>query len=228
LRFSLLTCLTLLVTAPLFAQQSVAIKGRDGFVLQGTYSSAGKVGPGVLLLHPCDADRRIYDRLAGFLSTAGYNVLSFDLRGTAQRGPIMDLIGGDIDAALMVLLAQKDVNASRLGILAADCAIGPAVQAAGRQTAVKALVLIAGAVDAAAEAHVKASRLPVLGIASEGDSHANGLKRIVEASATPDSMLSLLKGGGNSASAILSTATDFETDIVIWLRASFPVASYAR
>jgi pimeloyl-ACP methyl ester carboxylesterase len=221
LRFSVITCVALLVTVPVFAQQSVAIKGRDGFALQGTYFSAGKVGPGVVLLHPCDADRRIYDRLADFLSTAGYNVLSFDLRGTgASRS-------GDIDAALMVLLAQKDVNTSRLGIIAADCAVGPAVQAAGRQTAVKALVLISGAVDAVAEAHVKASKLPVLGIASEGDSHADGLKRIVEASANPDSMLALLKGAGNSASAILAGASDFETDIIIWLRASFPVASYA-
>ena len=57
------------------------LQGADGFTLQGTFHSAEKGGPGILLLHQCNADRRIYDQLAQMLNTAGYNVLSFDFRG---------------------------------------------------------------------------------------------------------------------------------------------------
>ena len=62
-------------------QREVSFTAADGFTLQGTFHSAEKGGPGILLLHQCNADRRIYDQLAAMLNIAGYNVLSFDFRG---------------------------------------------------------------------------------------------------------------------------------------------------
>ncbi len=65
-----------------FAEKNdVTITADDGFALKGTLYTPGKVGPGILLLHQCNADRQIYDHLATMLSTAGYNTLTLDFRG---------------------------------------------------------------------------------------------------------------------------------------------------
>jgi predicted alpha/beta hydrolase len=62
-------------------ERQVSVTAGDGFALQGNYYSAEKGGPGILLLHQCNADRRIYDQLATMLNVAGYNVLAIDWRG---------------------------------------------------------------------------------------------------------------------------------------------------
>ena len=76
-RFALVSIVILLFAAAAHAEQrQVSVTAGDGFALQGTYSPAEKGGPGILLLHQCDADRRIYDQLATMLNVAGYNVLT--------------------------------------------------------------------------------------------------------------------------------------------------------
>ena len=76
----------LLVAAPVRAEpRDVSFTAADGFALRGTFHPAPKGGPGVLLLHQCNADRRSYDQLAVMLNNAGYNVLSFDFRGFGGR-----------------------------------------------------------------------------------------------------------------------------------------------
>lgn len=65
----------------LFAGESLAEKkdvsfaAPDGFALKGAFYTSGKAGPGVLLLHQCNADHQIYDTLATMLNTAGYRSL---------------------------------------------------------------------------------------------------------------------------------------------------------
>ena len=72
----------LLVAAVAHAEQrQVTVTAGDGFALQGNYYSAEKGGPAVLLVHQCNADRRIYEQLATMLNVAGYNVLTIDWRG---------------------------------------------------------------------------------------------------------------------------------------------------
>jgi hypothetical protein len=72
-RFCLAAVVFVVFAATLFAEKrEVTIPADDGFLLKGTLYSAGKSGPGLLLLHQCNADRRIYDNLGAMLSTAGY------------------------------------------------------------------------------------------------------------------------------------------------------------
>ena len=71
----------LLTAAARGEQRDVRFTAAVRFALQASFYSAEKGGPGILLLHQCDADRRTYDQLAAMLNTAGYNVLSFDFRG---------------------------------------------------------------------------------------------------------------------------------------------------
>src|SRR5687767_15686238 len=85
----------LLVAAILFASASLNISAQvqarhvdirtpDGTILKASYFSAGKPGPGVLLLHQCRLDRHAWDRLAADLASAGMHVLAFDYRGYGE------------------------------------------------------------------------------------------------------------------------------------------------
>ena len=88
-RASVTAAVFLVFAATLSAErQDVTITADDGFPLKATWQSSGKSGPGVLLLHQCNADRRIYDNLGTMLSAAGYNVARAGLsrvRGQQKR-----------------------------------------------------------------------------------------------------------------------------------------------
>ena len=68
------------------AEKIVDLTAADGTKLKATYFAAGKPGPGVLLLHQCNRQRKVWDELAQQLATAGINVLTFDLRGFGESG----------------------------------------------------------------------------------------------------------------------------------------------
>src|ERR1700723_1617266 len=66
-----------------FAQRIVDLTASDGTKLKASYFAA-KPGPGVLLLHQCNRQRKVWDDLAQQLSTAGINVLTLDYRGFGE------------------------------------------------------------------------------------------------------------------------------------------------
>src|SRR5207253_10849367 len=78
---ALLCMASMAVESQAVSKGEVSFAASDGFSLKGTFYSAGKPGPGLLLLHQCNADHQVYDQLGTMLSTAGYNVLAFDFRG---------------------------------------------------------------------------------------------------------------------------------------------------
>ena len=140
--------------------RDVDIVAADGFRLLATYYPAAKTGPGVLLLHMCNTDRKSWAPLAPQLAAAGINVLTVDNRGFGVRG------GGsnptraqeeeaqkhwpsDFDAAFAFLLAQPGVDKDRIGIGGGSCGMNNAIQTARRHpNDVKSLVLLAGGSDA--------------------------------------------------------------------------------
>lgn len=237
---TLFALVTLLCAVPAFAEKKdVTVRAEDGFSLRGSYYTAAKTGPGILMLHQCNADRRIYDNLATLLSTAGYNVLSFDFRGfgesrggaftdfASQRAKILEVSPTDVDAALKFLVAQEHVNGARLAIVGGSCGVSQAIQAGRRHGEIKTLVLLSGGTDADGETYIKASKIPIFGAASEEDKDAAAsIRRIVAASANADTKLTMFKGAGHAAS-MFAKEPDLETEIVLWLRASFPIAGYA-
>ena len=236
----LVSVLILLVAAAAHAEhRQVSVTASDGFALQGNYYSAEKGGPGILLLHQCNADRRIYDQLATMLNVAGYNVLTIDWRGfggsrggaftdfRAQREKILASMPGDVDAALKFLSAQPTVINRALGVVGGSCGVNQAVQASRRHPEIRTLVLLSGSTDAQSEAHIKSAKtLPVFGAASEEDTDAAAsIKKIVGLSAHPDSRVEMFKDAGHAAS-MFAKQLDLEADIVIWFRANLPVAGY--
>src|ERR1700732_1685837 len=68
------------------AEKVVDLTTADGVKLKASYFAAAKPGPGVLLLHQCNRQRKIWDGLAQQLAAAGINVLTVDYRGYGERG----------------------------------------------------------------------------------------------------------------------------------------------
>ena len=64
----------------------VNLKASDGTPLKDTYFAAAKPGPGVLLLHQSNRDRKSWDGVAAQLASAGINTLTLDMRGLGESG----------------------------------------------------------------------------------------------------------------------------------------------
>ena len=236
-KLGLATVILLVFATTLIAEKKdVTITAADGFALKGTLYSAGKIGPGILLLHQCNADRQIYDTLGTMLSAAGYNALTLDFRGfggskNAQYPDLAsarDKMPADVDAAFKFLTSQDLVNKTVLGAIGGSCGVNQTIQAARRHPEIKTLVLLSGGTDADGEAFVKnAGKMPIFGAASEEDTNAAAsIKKIVGLSTNRDSQFTMLKGAGHAAS-MFEKEPDLQADIVIWFRTNLPVSGYA-
>ena len=64
----------------------VDLKTADGLRLKATFFAAAKPGPGVLLLHQVNRDRKSWEGVAAQLATAGINTLTLDMRGIGESG----------------------------------------------------------------------------------------------------------------------------------------------
>src|SRR6202030_1168012 len=68
------------------AERVVDLTAGDGTKLKASYFAAAKPGPGVLLLHQCNRQRKIWDGLGQQLAAVGINVLTLDYRGFGESG----------------------------------------------------------------------------------------------------------------------------------------------
>jgi dienelactone hydrolase len=138
----------------------VDLKASDGTVLKASYFAAAKPGPGVLLLHQGNRQRKVWDDLAAQLAAAGIHTLTLDMRGFGESGgtPHDQLTGkefsriqkqiwpGDIDTAFQYLVSQPGVNRDVIGLGGAGFnGVDSAVHTARRHSAqVKSLALLSG------------------------------------------------------------------------------------
>lgn len=166
------------------APQVIDLKAADGAVLKATYFSAVHAGPGVLLLHQCNRQRKVWDELAQQLAAAGINVLSIDLRGFGESsgGPFDKLSPqegaqvqqkwpGDIDTAFAYLVAQPGVKREVIGVGGASCGVNNSIQTARRHPSqVKSLVLLSGGTDYTGSQFLRQSpQLPILFAMADDD-----------------------------------------------------------
>ena len=219
-------------------KEDVDIKASDGISLKGTYFSAARPGPGILLLHQCNMDRHAWDGLAADLASAGFHVLTIDYRGYGESGgehftdmalrrPVMQQKWpGDVDTAYAYLMAQKGVDRSHLAVGGASCGVTQSSDLAARHHEIKALMLLSGTVSDAAKAYIAATPgLPVFGAASEGDSGAaKGIKEALEASKNSQSRLKIYAGTEHGV-PMFAKNPDLEPMIVSWLKSQ--LASHA-
>ena len=171
------------------AQQSPAARvidltAPDGVKLKATFFASAKPGPGVLLLHQCNRQRKVWDELAQQLAKAGINVLTLDLRGFGESGgTAADKLTaqeaqaqgrkwpGDIDVAFAYLSSQPGVKRDVIGVGGASCGVDNSIQTARRHPKeVKSLVLLSGGTDIAGRQFLReANLLPIFAAVADDD-----------------------------------------------------------
>jgi dienelactone hydrolase len=146
------------------APRVVDLTAPDGVILKATYFGAAQPGPGILLLHQCNRQRKVWDELATQLAAAGLNVLTVDFRGYGESGGkspdrassaqeadqiVNERWPLDVDVAFRYLQSQPGVNRGVIGAGGASCGVNQAVQLARRHPEVKSLVLLSESTDRA-------------------------------------------------------------------------------
>jgi dienelactone hydrolase len=156
------------------APQVVSLQASDGTILKGTYFASVKPGPGMLLLHQCNQQRKLWDPLGQRLAAAGINVLTVDYRGFGESGgtPDAQLTAqerdkirtekwpDDIDTAFQYLLSQPGVARDRIGAGGASCGVNNSINLARRHPEVKSLVLLAGPAGRDERQFLRSSSIP--------------------------------------------------------------------
>ena len=208
--------LLLLAGMPLTAQEDLDIKAPDGATLKATYYDPGAPGPGVMLFHQCNRDRKSWGALATKLVGEGIHVFTLDNRGYGEStggdgdGPNSELSRdefqamrqkweSDIEAAYQIFAAMDGVDSSRLGAGGASCGVHNSIRLASKHTEIKTLVLLSGGTRPAQIEFIKSAKgLSLLGAASEDDGGTpERMRQIIEASPNSDSKLVMYKSAGH-------------------------------
>ena len=218
---------------PAPAARVIDLTAPDGVNLKATFFPSTKPGPGVLLLHQCNKQRKIWDELARQLAAAGINVLTLDLRGFGESGgtPIGKMTPqeaqaqarkwpGDIDLAFQYLQAQKGVKRDDIGVGGASCGVNNSVLTAMRHPGeVKSLVLLSGSTNIAGRQFLRqASRLPILAAVADDDEFPASIETtpwIFTLSSNPGNKFLHYAKGGHGAE-IFAVHPELRSAIVDW------------
>ena len=193
------------------APADVTLTASDGAKLRATYFAAAKPGPGIVLLHQCNQDRKSWTAFATRAAERGYHVIAMDYRGFGEsdgerfttfqeRQPVIDQKWpGDVDAAFAYLMKQPGVDTERIGAAGASCGVNQAVLLSRRHPEVKTVVLLSGGVTPPAREHLRRSpAMPVLASASQGDGDAvNTMRWILGWSSNPANKFIEYKAAGH-------------------------------
>ncbi len=204
------------VSAAFSAERTVDLTASDGTTLKATYFATSKPGPGVLLFHQCNRQRKVWDGLARQLSLAGINVLTMDYRGFGESGgePFdklppqqamqvqSDKWPGDIDTAFHYLVSQPGVKSDIIGVGGASCGVQNSVATARRHPQVKSLVLLSGSADLAGRNFLRSSTVPVFFAVADDDEFpptVEAIQWLYTLTATPGKKLVEFAKGGHGA-----------------------------
>jgi dienelactone hydrolase len=215
----------------------VDLTAADGTVLKATFFAVAKPGPGVILLHQCNRQRKVWDDLAGSLAASGINVLTLDFRGFGDSGgtPLDKLTPekagsdmekiwpGDVDVALRYLESQPGVSHDFIGAGGASCGVNQAVQLARRHTEVRSLVLLSEGTDRAGREFLRASPKLPLFLAVADDDPDPGVVQIMRwlGDLSPDPMNQFVHytAGGHGVE-MFAAHKELPATIVEWFHAT--------
>jgi dienelactone hydrolase len=238
IRPSLVGMASILLALSCAAQQSPAARvidltAPDGVKLKATFFASAKPGPGVLLLHQCNRQRKVWDELAQQLANAGINVLTLDLRGFGESGgtPVNKLSPqevqaqgqkwpGDIDVAFAYLSSQPGVKHDVIGVGGASCGVDNSIQTARRHPKeVKSLVLLSGGTDLAGRQFLReAKSLPIFAAVADDDEFrptVEVMPWLFSLSSNPDKQFVHYATGGHGAD-IFRIHPELRGKIVDW------------
>ncbi|HTV66355.1 MAG TPA: alpha/beta fold hydrolase [Bryocella sp.] len=239
----------LLAASPaLCAERAVDLTAPDGAKLKATYYAAGKPGPGVLLLHQCNRDRKVWDGLAQQLSAAGINVLTLDYRGFGESAGVphdkatpQELNDEqakwprDIDAAYEYLVSQPGVERDAIGVGGASCGVNNSIQTAIRHPEVRSLVLLSGNTNYDGRQLLRHdTKMPVFLAYADDDEFKPtivAVQWLYEITADPDKKLVSYTKGGHGADIfrvhpeLMTAVTDWYVTTLIKTPGKAPAAS---
>jgi pimeloyl-ACP methyl ester carboxylesterase len=212
--------------------RDIDLKGADGTALKATYSPAAKAGPGIVLLHMCNSERKAWANLAQQLAARGFHTVTMDYRGFGESGGrrfseipfaeqqniVQQTWPGDIDAAFSYLLAQAGVDRTRIGVAGASCGVDHAIQFARRHPEVKTLVLLAGNITtpSGGDYLARSSWMPIFASAAYDDGNAVATMRwVLGFSSNPSNVLKDYKTGGHGTD-MFRVHKDLEPAIASW------------
>ena len=206
----------LLAGMPLTAQENLDIKAPDGATLKATYYNPGAPGPGVMLFHQCNRDRKSWIPLATKLAGEGFHVFTLDNRAYGESaggdgdGPNNELSRdeframrekweADIEAAYQTFAAMEGVDSNRLGAGGASCGVHNSIRLASKHPGFKTLVMLSGGTRPAQMEFIKSAKtLSLFGAASEDDGGTpERMRQIIDASPHSDSKLVMYASAGH-------------------------------
>lgn len=224
--FLILSSVCAFAKEPLSVQEvNIDILAHDSVKLKATYYTSDKPGPGMLLLHQCNMDRKSWKQLATTLVQLGIHVLTFDYRGYGETPSVggYEHLSKDIDSALTMLMAQQKVDKINIGVGGASCGVNNAIGLAKRSNKIKALMLLSGPTTEAGLHYLRNNpQLAIFGAASsEEDFAVTSIKEMVATSTNPASTMKVLNNAGHGTpmftkdSTLLQSVADW---IVLVLR----------
>ena len=204
------------------------IGASDGLLLQGAYySAAQRPAPGVLMLYQDSGDRTAWDALAAQLQSAGYTVLSVDLRGYGATGGAADwnLASLDVAAALAQLAELPGVDAQQLSVIGAGTSANLALNACADRAGCQAAVLLSPGLDylgiTTPNAMARLGARAVLIVASENDGNNPTDSVTLDGLAQGTHRLVIYPDAGHGFE-MLSSAPDLTPLIAQWLALIVP------
>jgi dienelactone hydrolase len=222
---------------PMPEARTVSLTAPDGTILKATYFAAAKPGPGVLLLHQCNQQRKSWDVLAERLASSGINVLTVDYRGFGESGGtpfdklapqernkiVTETWPADIDTAFQYLVSQPGVKGHLIGAGGASCGVNQSIQLARRHPDVKSLVLLSGGTDREGRLFLQTSEnLPVFTSAADDDAFGR-LTEIMQwlfsVSPNPASRFAHYVNGGHGAE-LFAAHKELPHVIAAWIAAT--------
>jgi len=206
----------------------------DGTHLKATFFAVAKPGPGVLLLHQCNRQRKVWDDLAQKFAASGINVLTFDFRGFGESAgtPLDKLTDNqiqevfdkkfpiDVDTAYTYLASQPSVTSSSMAAGGASCGVNQAVLLASRHPEVKALILLSEGTTSPGRQFLRNHPIFPLFAAVADDDPDLGVVEFMEwiysFSTNPINKFEHFPKGGHGVE-MFDLHKDLSADIVTWL-----------
>jgi len=221
---------------PTPAPRVVDLTAPDGLKLKGTFFAAAAPGPGVLLLHQCNRQRKVWDGLASLMTAAGMNVMTVDLRGYGDsEGTPIDKLPADeinvvfnekmpldVETAYKFLTAQPTVSPGVLVVGGASCGVNQSVHLAMKHPEIKALVLLSEITDRNGRNFLRSHPSLLLFLATAEDDADPGVSDLMQwlstFSTNPQTKFVRYKVGGHGVE-MFAAHPELPSTIVDWVAA---------
>jgi alpha-beta hydrolase superfamily lysophospholipase len=212
------------------AAETVALRAADGTALSAVWYPPSQTAPAVLLVHMLSRSHQEWDQGAQAISSAGFAVLSLDLRGhgasSGTYAPGLGSMQQDVQAALDWLKARPEVSSGRIGIAGASLGASLAVIVAANDAAVRSVVLLSPAGEyRGVRCEPSMRRFAERGgaamlVASSGDPYALRTARQFSSMGSGPRDLRVVEGTGAHGTRLFEASPDLLAGVVDWFRRS--------